>query len=483
MSLRFTAAKAVGAISTWGLRDILGRNAATMPGKFALKVDPDLLARLAPRLSEGSVLVVGTNGKTSVTNLLADTLEASGKSVVCNRTGANLSWGVASSLLQTKGADWGVFETDELWIARVLPHLKSNYVVLLNLFDDQLDRFGEMSRVQRSIADTLEASPETVLVYNADDPRCAGVAGAVPNRSVAFGVNGLMGLAEEADGNADRANEVADIAGGKDADKAGEAASADAGAGGKSCPNCQAPLSYRYRQYSQLGDFFCPACSFARPALDFAAENAGFPDGQTLFDLVDVRSGDAWPLRDDQAAPYLVYNLLAVGAAAHLLGVPHETLQDAVENFNPRNGRLQRYCIQGHSILLNLAKNPTGFNQNIGIISRDESPKVAVFLVNNMEGDGRDPSWIEDANFEELAGDSELTVLAGGMCKRELQARLEKAGLEAQLIEGAEDALDLIADMPGVPADAHVYFIANYTALPPVHAALDKMEAAERTRP
>lgn len=463
MSLRFTAAKAVGAISTWGLRDILGRNAATMPGKFALKVDPELLAHLAPRLSEGSVLVVGTNGKTSVTNLLADALEASGRSVVCNRTGANLSWGVASSLLQTKGADWGVFETDELWIARVLPHLKSSYVVLLNLFDDQLDRFGEMSRVQKSIVDTLETSPETVLVYNADDPRCAGIAAAVPNRSVSFGVNGLMALAEEADENAGKTGETA-------------------GAGGKSCPNCQAPLSYRYRQYSQLGDYFCPACSFARPALDFAAENAGFPDGQTFFDLVDVRTGGAWPLRDNQAAPYLVYNLLAVGAAAHLLGVPHETLQAAVESFNPRNGRLQRYCIQGRSILLNLAKNPTGFNQNIGIIARDESPKVAAFLVNNMEGDGRDPSWIEDANFEELADDPELTVLAGGMCKRELQARLEKAGLEAQLIEGAEDALDLIADMPGVPADVHVYFIANYTALPPVHAALDKMETAERTR-
>lgn len=474
MGLRFTAAKAIGAASTWGLRNVMGRNAATMPGKFALKADPDLLSHLRPRLHEGSVLVVGTNGKTSVTNLLADALEAAGKSVVCNRTGANLSWGVASSLLQTKGADWGVFETDELWIARVLPHLKSDYVVLLNLFDDQMDRFGEMARVQASIVETLKSSPETVLVYNADDPRCAGIAAAAPNRNVAFGVNGAMSLAEEAAGEAEGGSEAG--AGGDAGGKADEAA------GGKSCQQCQAPLSYRYRQYSQLGDYFCPACGFTRPELDFAAESVEFPDGEMSFDLLDAATGELRPLRNSQGVPYLVYNLLAVAAASCLLGIGLETLQRAIEGFNPRNGRLQRYLIQGRPILLNLAKNPTGFNQNIGIIARDENPKVAAFLVNNMEGDGRDPSWIDDANFEELAGDPQLTVLAGGMCKAELQERLKRAGLEAQLIEGAEDALGLIAAMPDVPVSAHVYFIANYTALPPVHDALDKMEAAEKSR-
>lgn len=469
MGLRFTAAKAIGAASTWGLRNVMGRNAATMPGKFALKADPDLLSHLKPRLHEGSVLVVGTNGKTSVTNLLADALEAAGKSVVCNRTGANLSWGVASSLLQTKGADWGVFETDELWIARVLPHLKSDYVVLLNLFDDQMDRFGEMARVQESIVETLKSSPETVLVYNADDPRCAGIATAAPNRNVAFGVNGAMSLAEE--------GAACEAAAGEDAD-----GKTDEATGGKSCQQCQAPLSYRYRQYSQLGDYFCPACGFTRPALDFAAENVEFPNGEMSFDLLNASTGELHSLRNAQGVPYLAYNLLAVAATSCLLEIDAKTLQSAIESFNPRNGRLQRYRIQGRSILLNLAKNPTGFNQNIGIIGRDESPKVAAFLVNNMEGDGRDPSWIDDADFEKLADDPQLTVLAGGMCKAELQKRLKRAGLEAQLIEGAEDALALIAGMPDVPADAHVYFIANYTALPPVHAALDKMEAAEKAR-
>ena len=148
MGLQFAAACGIGAVSTWGLKHVFHRPAANFPGKVALYVDPDVIAHLATRLREGSVVVVGTNGKTTTTNLLADVIEASGKTVVCNRTGANLDSGVATSLLQSKGADWGVFETDELWLARILPRLQATYVLLLNLFRDQLDRCGEIDRIQ-----------------------------------------------------------------------------------------------------------------------------------------------------------------------------------------------------------------------------------------------------------------------------------------------------------------------------------------------
>ena len=139
---------------------------------------------------------VGTNGKTSTNNLLADAFEASGRTIICNRTGANLAAGISSALLQQPAAQWGVFECDELWLAHVLPHLRSNYVLLLNLFRDQLDRCGEIDRIQTSIAGALTASPDTVLVYNADDPLCARIADEVPNRTVAFGLSESMGLAQ-----------------------------------------------------------------------------------------------------------------------------------------------------------------------------------------------------------------------------------------------------------------------------------------------
>ena len=163
MGLRFTAARAVSGVSTWGLKNVFHRPAANFPGKMALYVDPQLIAHLRGKLERGSVCVVGTNGKTTVSNLLADVLETSGQRVVCNRTGANLDSGVSTALLHAGKADWGVFECDELWLAKILPQLRANYVVLLNLFRDQLDRCGEIDRIQDSIVKALGSSPETVL--------------------------------------------------------------------------------------------------------------------------------------------------------------------------------------------------------------------------------------------------------------------------------------------------------------------------------
>ena len=176
MSIRFAAAQAVSSISTWGLKHVFRRPAANFPGKIALYVDPRLLANLRGKLTRGSIMVVGTNGKTTVTNLLADVLEGSGVRVVCNRTGANLDSGVSTALLHAKEADWGVFESDELWLKKMTPQLKPTYVLLLNLFRDQLDRCGEIDRIQDSIVEALAASPETILVFNADDPLCATIA-------------------------------------------------------------------------------------------------------------------------------------------------------------------------------------------------------------------------------------------------------------------------------------------------------------------
>lgn len=107
---------------------------------------------------------------------MADVLEGSGVRVVCNRTGANLDSGVSTALLHAKEADWGVFESDELWLKKMTPQLKPTYVLLLNLFRDQLDRCGEIDRIQDSIVEALAASPETILVFNADDPLCATLA-------------------------------------------------------------------------------------------------------------------------------------------------------------------------------------------------------------------------------------------------------------------------------------------------------------------
>lgn len=450
MSLRFSLAKAASAVSTWGLRHVAHRPAANLPGKIALKIDPSLLDELRGKCTQGSVITVGTNGKTSTNNLLADAFEASGRTIICNRTGANLAAGISSALLQQPAAQWGVFECDELWLAHVLPHLRSNYVLLLNLFRDQLDRCGEIDRIQTSIAGALTASPDTVLVYNADDPLCARIADEVPNRTVAFGLSESMGLAQ---------NTVTDA---------------------QMCQKCDGMVRYHYRQYGQLGDYFCDQCDFARPTLDFAGCDIAIGPSGVTMEVCGPTGCES--VHTPQPTPYAAYNLVASYALCREVGIPTADFQRAQDAFNPRNGRLQRYRLGGRDVLLNLAKNPTGFNQNLKIVEADRGPKMVAFFINDQVADGRDISWIWDIDFEELADQSDTVVFAGGSRAHDLAVRLKYAGIEAAVIENIEDAFARLGALTAaavLPADAAVYAIANYTALPPVHAALNAMEAAE----
>lgn len=450
MSLRFSLAKAAGAVSTWGLRHVAHRPAANLPGKIALAIDPALLDELRGKCTQGSVITVGTNGKTSTNNLLADAFEAAGRTIICNRTGANLAAGITSALLQQPAAQWGVFECDELWLAHVLPRLRSNYVLLLNLFRDQLDRCGEIDRIQTSIAGALAASPDTVLVYNADDPLCARIADEVPNRTVAYGLDESMGLAQ---------NTVTDA---------------------QMCQKCDGMVRYHYRQYGQLGDYFCDQCDFARPMLDFAGRDIVIGAAGVTMEICGPAGCES--AHTPQPTPYAAYNLVAAYALCREVGIPTADFQRAQDAFNPRNGRLQRYRLGGRDVLLNLAKNPTGFNQNLKIVEADQGPKMVAFFINDQVADGHDISWIWDIDFEELAGQPDTVVFAGGSRAHDLAVRLKYAGIEAAVIENIEDAFDRLGALTAagaLPSDAAVYAIANYTALPPVHAALNAMEAAE----
>lgn len=448
MGVRKVLASSAASAATWGLRTLLHRPAAYMPGKIAMKLDPQIIAESMGKVAEGSIVVVGTNGKTTITNMIADALERQGKSIACNRTGANLAAGVAATLLQTKGTvDWAVLESDELWLAHTLPQVQASYVLLLNLFRDQLDRCGEIDRVQDAIAQALEQSPNTVLLYNADDPLCAIIAGKVKNRSVAFGVGEDMHQEQ---------NTVIDA---------------------QMCQRCSGMFTYGYRQYGQLGTYECPNCGFKRPELDFAARNVVFGDDIT-FEVRDEAAGTSVALHAQRAGAYMVYNVMAAWLASHCAGVSDAVFQKAVDLFDPQNGRLQHLSIQGRPVLLNLAKNPTGFNQNMKLITQAPGKKVAAFFINDNEADGHDISWIWDCDFEELAGQENVLVYAGGIRKNDLQMRLKYAGIDAKVIDSASEMVD---DALALPADWNMYAIANYTSLPAVRQTLmaraDKLQA------
>ena len=444
MGLRSAVATGVGRVSAWGLRSVLHRSGSQLPGRIALTLDPGLLGELGSRLKKGAIVVCGTNGKTTTTNVMADAVAASGQSVVCNRAGANMAAGVTGALLGDPDADWGVLECDELSTINVLPALKPRYLVLLNLFRDQLDRAGEIDRVQDVIAEALRRSPETTLVTCGDDPLCMGVAHRVAgsNPVLTFGIDEALSLPP------DRVPEA------------------------RFCQVCGAELAYVYRHYAQLGNFACPNGDFARPELDWTAtqvdvgrQGVGFTaSGRGLAAPVRVAAGFG--------GVYMVYNLLAAFVGATLAGTSPEQFQAALADFHPENGRLQHFVVDGREVVLNLAKNPTGFNQNISLMLADERPKAAFFVVNDDYNDGKDISWIWDVDFERLGAEEGLDLQVGGHRANDLQVRMKYAGLAAPIAATVQEALGRCGRLP---LDRPLYVLTNYSALWPAKAELEKM--------
>ena len=446
MGVRSGIAIAAGRVASWGLRNVLHRSASQLPGRIALALDPGLLEVLRDKPTRGSIVVCGTNGKTTTNNVLASAIEASGARVLCNRVGANMEAGVTAAMLPGSTADWAVMEADELSTIHIVPKLRPRYLVLLNLFRDQLDRAGEIDHVQDVIVASLAASPETTLVACGDDPLSMGVAvraAAAGTKVVTFGIGEDLG---------------------EPADRVPEA---------RFCQVCGAELDYEYRHYAQMGAFSCPNCDFARPQLDFFATGVEVSRHGVSFDATGC--GTTRHISAGFGGAYMAYNLLAAYAVCCLVGAGAEQFQATLDGYRPQNGRLQRFDVDGREVVLNLAKNPAGFNRNIALLLSDERPKAAFFVINDDFNDGKDISWIWDVDYERLSpefGAGEIRALAGGSRANDVQVRMKYAGLGSRLVGSVEDALGQIADMP---KDQPLYVLCNYSALWPAKAELERM--------
>lgn len=454
MNFRSSLACTSSDIARWGLRSVLKRQGGVLPGRIAMKIDPELLSDLAG-LVDRSVVITGTNGKTTTSNLIADAVAASGATVVCNRAGNNMEPGVVGALLEARsnlkragnGKRVGVFECDELYTVRVLPKLKPTYFVLLNLFRDQLDRYGEIDHTQDVIAHALELSPATTLIYNADDPLCASIAARVPNTSITFGIDGAT------DTESDRISDS------------------------RFCSQCNTPLEYDYVQYGQLGAYHCPSCGWARPALVRRVTGVELGCDGYDFDLVfgSASNAAAVHIATRYNGLYMVYNVAAAFFAAHELGVDTAHLQPTLDAYVPAGGRMGRWNITGRTVEANLAKNPVGFDRQIQSI-KTAGGRLCAFFLNDNDADGHDVSWIYDVDFERIADTPGLVAFAGGTRAHDMQVRLKYAGIDAAIISNIEQAIGAVADEE---AGDTFYAVANYTAFPPLVKELDELKSTD----
>ena len=443
MNLRSSLACTSSDIARWGLRSVLKRQGGVLPGRIAMKIDPELLSDLAS-LVDHSVVITGTNGKTTTSNLIADAVAASGATVVCNRAGNNMEPGVVGALLEARGGlkhtssgkRVGVFECDELYTVRVLPKLKPTYFVLLNLFRDQLDRYGEIDITMNILEEMIRTVPKMQVIVNADDALSAYLAMDSGNPYITYGISKPV--------QKSAANEIRE---------------------GRFCKKCGARLEYSFYHYSQLGDYKCPSCGFARPEIKYDAHDVKVGD-QLSFQVEDKH------LTANYKGFYNVYNILAAYAGLRTAGFSGEHFQNMLQKFNPQNGRMEQFRIKGTGVMLNLAKNPAGFNQNISAVMQDKTQKDIIITINDNAQDGTDISWLWDVDFDLLGDASIHSITVSGIRCQDMRLRMKYVDIPVMLEENVETAIrKRIEDGVG-----NLYVLVNYTALFSTHNILKKME-------
>ncbi len=415
----------------------------TMPGKLLWKLDPSAVDRLAARLPLGSALVSATNGKTTTAAMAAEILQGRLR-LAHNGSGANLVSGVASTMLDARGAELGLFEVDEAALPEVAARLQPRALCLGNLFRDQLDRYGELEHVAAAWRDAVRSlSPEAALTVNGDDPQVGELARERPD-AVVFGVD----------------------------DPSCARPSLQHAADSKYCVRCGTPYEYAAAYVGHLGDYHCPSCGHGRPPLAVVARNIE-PHGleSVAFEL-DTPAGTR-PVRLRLPGLYNVYNALAAASLTGLLGASLEEIGSGLERFNAAFGRFERIAMGDRRLLMLLIKNPAGANEAIRTIVDGGAPSLAVVALNDAIADGRDVSWIWDVDFEPLLGGLNR-LLATGDRAAELALRFKYGGMQEDAIEvvpSLERALDRGLEL--TPAGGELVVLPTYTAM----LALRKMVA------
>lgn len=422
---------------------IFHRQGVTWAGKIALKICPDILADLASQVRGDIFVVCGTNGKTTTNNMLCAALEAEGKKVVCNHTGSNMLNGVVAAFVLAAGwngrldADCASIEIDEASTRRVFPHFKPDYMVLTNLFRDQLDRYGEIDITMNILKEVMQTAPEMKVIVNGDDALSTFLAMDAGNPCITYGIG----------------------------EKVLEASDSKEIREGRFCKKCGSLLAYDFYHYSQLGDYHCTCCDFKHPELQ--------------YDASDVQVGDhlAFQVEGRQISAnykgfYNVYNILAAYAAVRSAGIEAEHFNDMLAKFNPENGRMEEFTIKDTKVTLNLAKNPAGFNQNISAVMQDKTPKDIVIVINDNAQDGTDISWLWDVDFDRFAGEDIQSITVSGIRCQDMRLRLKYVDIASMLNADVEAAImERVENGCG-----NLYVLVNYTALFSTRTALKRLE-------
>jgi UDP-N-acetylmuramyl tripeptide synthase len=412
----------------------------TLPGRVLLRLAPDAIDRLGRRLTQGSTIVSATNGKTTTAGMIAAILAAAGRSPVHNRAGSNMTWGVATALLEQRGAE-GLFEVDEAWLPRVAAQLDPGLIVLGNLFRDQLDRYGELETLADHWAALVaERAGATHFALSADDPLIAD-------------------LGRDREGHQRPGVTYFGIE-----DPTAALPALEHAHDAKHCRRCGNLYAYERAFVGHLGHYACPSCGATRPDPDVAAERIELRG--MAGSRVSVRTPHG-PLDLELPLPgvYNVYNALAAIAAGLKLGIGREQIGPALAGMRAVFGRVETIEVSGKAVSILLIKNPAGANEVLRTVRLEgDAQGLDLWIaLNDRIADGRDVSWVWDADFELLAGGVRRVVCAGTRAA-EMALRLKYAGVPGDAIE-VEPSIGASLDAAIAATPGRLFALPTYTAL------------------
>lgn len=366
----------------------IGKGAgSTWPGHIALSINKDFINQITDTPRPQVILVAGTNGKTTTSRMIQTILETNGKKVFQNAAGANLLNGIASSLIShssifgTLDYDYAIFEIDENTIPLVIKECRADYVVLLNLFRDQLDRYGEVNKISKNWKKALGELPkDTTLIVNADDPEISYLGQTAHTQAYFFGLQ--TGSKKELGHAVDSTY----------------------------CPHCGTKLKYSAITFSHLGIWECPNCNLKRPGL-YIEEFSYYP----------------------MTGTYNEYNTLAAVALCKKLGLSDAEITNGLKQFTPAFGRQEKIEVDGKNIQLFLSKNPTGFNESLRTVL-EQKGKNLLLVLNDRIPDGTDVSWIWDFDLEEYL-DNKMNVTVSGDRTYDIALRVKYADIKDFTVE------------------------------------------------
>ncbi|MEH1972493.1 MAG: Mur ligase family protein [Nostoc sp.] len=429
--LRLGFAVSVAKSVTFIVRSLRLGAASVLPGSIARRIEPRLLQLLSQQVKNGVILIAGTNGKTTTALLLCTILERKGFRVTHNSTGANLENGLMTALLEstnllgTLNTDYAILEVDENIVPRVLAPLQPRIILCLNLFRDQLDRYGEVDTISKRWTKVISTlPPKTVVIPNADDPTLSNLGQQLPQRVLFFGLNEPEHYLEAIPHAVDSIY----------------------------CPKCGHSLDYKGVYLSHLGDFTCPKCGFtkSKPTLESSEWS------QILVGL------------------YNKYNTLAAATAAIELGVDEVTIRDTINTFQAAFGRAEDLVINGKRVRILLSKNPVGTNETIRVVTQS-TDKTTLLVLNDRTPDGTDVSWIWDVDTEKLVERGGTLVVSGDrVYDMALRLRYSQKSPESNLnLIVEEDLRQAIATaLEHTPENETLHILPTYSAMLEVREVL-----------